>query len=143
MIAAHYADANYADAQGAVAAEFLSLTHDPKSPRPEPNPGFPLACPIATGDRANVGTHTQIASEAYGRPFPPAPPGNVLNLLASWQRPQTITTGGNRPRCGRCRPRRDSYRSEPRSVRDRSCRDFPAGASLRSGCRSTHFRAPS
>jgi hypothetical protein len=32
MIAAHHPDANHADAQGAFAAQSLSLSHDPKAP---------------------------------------------------------------------------------------------------------------
>ena len=66
MIAAHDADANHADTQGAFAAQSLNLSHDPKAPHyPGANPVFPLAYPISTGDRANVGIHTQIASPAY------------------------------------------------------------------------------
>ena len=58
-----------------------------------------------------------------------------LGLGAGWRAEPDATTGltafscgDNRPRCGRCRPRRDSCRSAPRSVRARSCRDFPADA---------------
>jgi hypothetical protein len=40
---------------------------------------------------------------------------------------------GNRLRCGRCRPHRDSCRSAPRSVPDLSCPDFPSGAGRRLG----------
>ena len=60
--------------------------------------------------------------------------------------PAALICGGvslacTRPRSGRCRPRRDSCRSAPRSAPAGSCRDWRAGGRRRSECRSTRSRA--
>ncbi len=55
-------------------------------------------------------------------------------------RARRVSFGRSCPRGGRCRPRRDSCRTGPRSDAAGSCRGFPADAGCRAGCRSTRSR---
>jgi hypothetical protein len=60
MIAAHYADADHANTQSFAGARFLSLTHDPMSPRyPTTTPCFfrsMIDANLATGMGQNPNT---------------------------------------------------------------------------------------
>ena len=52
-----------------------------------------------------------------------------------------FSCAGRYPRTGRCRPRRGTCPTAPRSCAGRSCRGFPAGGWYRAGYRWTGFRS--
>ena len=72
-------------------------------------------------------------SEAISRPSAPFPMQPAAFCLL--QDSQIIQSGRNHPRTGRCRPPRDSLRTEPRSRGEAPRPGSPACVSHASGCR--------